>query len=212
MSYILDALRRAEADRQRGQVPGLSAQPALAPADADAPARLPAWAWAVAAVAVIALGVAVLWLRPPAAPVAVVQAAPPTAAVPAMAPPMPAAAPPMPVVVSAAPAPVIDMPAPVAAVIAPPPPPMVVPPAAAPPRAEPAPTPLASLSADQRRELPPLVVGGSIWSDSVAQRFVIVNGQVVHEGEAAAPGVVLERITPKSAVVRWRDLRIELPL
>ena len=39
MSYILDALRRADAERQQGQVPGLHAAPA---GDAAAPTR-PAW-------------------------------------------------------------------------------------------------------------------------------------------------------------------------
>jgi general secretion pathway protein B len=60
--------------------------------------------------------------------------------------------------------------------------------------------------------MPPMNVGGSIFSDSAASRFVIINGQVVREGETAAPGVVLERIGAKSAVLRWRDLRIEVPL
>ena len=72
--------------------------------------------------------------------------------------------------------------------------------------------PLAELSPDQRRELSALVIGGSIWSDNAANRFVIVNGQVVREGEAAGPGATLERIGPKSVIVRWRDMRIELPL
>jgi general secretion pathway protein B len=54
-------------------------------------------------------------------------------------------------------------------------------------------------------------LGGVIYSESVASRFVIVNGQVVREGELAAPGVTLERIGPKSVVMIWRGLRIELP-
>ena len=57
-----------------------------------------------------------------------------------------------------------------------------------------------------------MVIGGSIWSDNVGNRFVIVNGQVVREGEAAAAGVTLERVGPKSATLRWRELRIEVPL
>ena len=108
----------------------------------------------------------------------------------------------LPIVVSAPPAP---PPAAPARLAAPPPEPVASRPA-------PSLTPLAALSPDQRRELPPLVLSGSIWSDSASQRFVIINGQVVHEGEAAAPGVVVERIGPKAAVLRWRDLRIELPL
>ena len=50
MSYILDALRRAEADRQRGAVPGLQDQPqplsAPAAAPADDPRRTGLWALA----------------------------------------------------------------------------------------------------------------------------------------------------------------------
>jgi general secretion pathway protein B len=84
--------------------------------------------------------------------------------------------------------------------------------AANPRAAEAAPTlRLDRLSPEQRRELGPLVIGGSIWSENASSRFVIVNGQVVREGEAAAPGVTLERIEPKAAVLRWRELRIELP-
>jgi len=33
----------------------------------------------------------------------------------------------------------------------------------------------------------------------------------VREGEQAAPGVTLERIGPNAAIVRWRELRIEVP-
>ncbi|MCW5613298.1 MAG: general secretion pathway protein GspB [Rubrivivax sp.] len=74
------------------------------------------------------------------------------------------------------------------------------------------PTPLAALPPELRRELPPLDIGGSVWSESPASRFVIINGQLVHEGQTAAPGVVVERIAQRSAVLRWRERRIELPL
>ena len=68
------------------------------------------------------------------------------------------------------------------------------------------------MSADLRRELPALTVSGAIWSDNAASRFVIVNGQVLREGEAAAPGVLLERIGPKAVFLRWRDWLIEVPV
>jgi general secretion pathway protein B len=71
---------------------------------------------------------------------------------------------------------------------------------------------LSELSAEQRRELPSMSLGGSVWSDSALSRFVIVNGQVVREGETAAPGVVVDTIGPKSVRLRWRDMRIELAL
>ena len=68
------------------------------------------------------------------------------------------------------------------------------------------------LASDLRRELPPLVVGGSVWSDSAASRFVILDGQVLREGESVAPGLVLERIQPKAVVLRWREMRVEITL
>ena len=72
---------------------------------------------------------------------------------------------------------------------------------------------MAELSAEQRRDFPPLVMGGSIWSDNPLSRFVIINGQVVREGEAAAKGVVLERIGPKTVMLEFGvELRIEVPL
>ena len=72
MSYILDALRRADAERQRGAVPGLHAQ-ALAgvPSAGAAAAGAPARRLALAAAALVLLGLAVAagwWLRPGAAP------------------------------------------------------------------------------------------------------------------------------------------------
>lgn len=73
-------------------------------------------------------------------------------------------------------------------------------------------TPLAALSAELRREWPALNIGGSVWSDQPASRFVMVNGQVVREGEAMAPGLVLERIAPKAVQLRWRGVLVEVPL
>ncbi|CAD5372612.1 conserved hypothetical protein [Rubrivivax sp. A210] len=231
MSYILDALRRADAERLRGQVPGLGAQPVLAE-EPEPPRRLVPVALAAGAV-LAAAALAWWWLAAPATvpphkpPVrdqaAAVPAPPPARAVAAPAPfplvvsapapslapaPAPASAAPKPVPVMA-PAPVAAPASPVATV------PAVAPvpaPAPAGSRASPAAVPLAALSAEQRRELPPLVLGGSIWSESAAQRFIIVNGQVVHEGDVLAPGLTLERISQRAAVLRWRELRIELPL
>ena len=74
------------------------------------------------------------------------------------------------------------------------------------------PLPLHQLAGDLRRQLPPLVVGGSVWSDSVASRFIILDGLMLREGDTVAPGLVLERIQPRSAVLRWRDKLLELAL
>ena len=57
MSYILDALKRADAERERGAVPGLHAQPAAMPLpDDDGTRPLPSWAWGVGGLAVALLG------------------------------------------------------------------------------------------------------------------------------------------------------------
>ena len=72
--------------------------------------------------------------------------------------------------------------------------------------------PLAALSAEQRRDWPLLSVNGAVHSDNPASRFIIVNGQIVHEGEEAAAGVTVERISPRAPILRWRGLRVEMPL
>jgi general secretion pathway protein B len=71
--------------------------------------------------------------------------------------------------------------------------------------------PLAQLSPEQRRDWPVFKLGGTVWSESPASRFVIANGQLVREGEAVVPGLVLERITPKTLLLRWRGLQVVMP-
>ena len=216
MSYILDALRRAEAqrERERGLVPGVHAQPA---AVADTPARSflrgPAW-WGMAAGGVLGVAaVAALWfggrslVTPPAAPAPV-----PVAVAPAP------AAPVGPVAPNTSPLAVVSAPA---AVPGPPPLPAVsasatasavlTPVARSAVPVESRPQAWGELSAEQKREWPTLAIGGSIYSDSASNRFVMINGQVVREGESAAPGVLVERIKPKSVLLRWKDRRVELP-
>jgi general secretion pathway protein B len=99
MSYILDALRRADAERERGAVPGLqSQQHAYVEDDAARPRRPRLLVWAVAALAVIVIA-ALAWNlgrgggSSPAQPVieGSVSPAPSAAPVP---PPTPPAAPP----------------------------------------------------------------------------------------------------------------------
>lgn len=123
MSYVLDALRRAEADRQRGQVPGLHAPAAAAGVPPELP-RGPAWRWLPAGVGLAAAVGAGAWLlqRQPAPPEAATAAVSPAFVAPQPSPTVPTALTPP----AAVPPPVALPPPlpPVAAAVRPVPPPM----------------------------------------------------------------------------------------
>jgi general secretion pathway protein B len=63
------------------------------------------------------------------------------------------------------------------------------------------------LPADVQRDLPKLAISGGVHSENASQRMLIVGGQVMAEGAELAPGVTLEQIRAKSAVLRFRGLR-----
>jgi len=207
MSYILEALRRAENERDRGQVPGLNAQSATVSPPTSA-VRPPAARWLSLGLGGGVLLAALLawWLWPrgkPPQPVVAGAATLPATTI---------ASPPMPEPTSAPAAVPLPAPAPLPVVVSAPPPP----PAAA---ARPASAAvgvrtvaLAALTFEQRRDWPPLAMGGAVYSDNPASRFVIIGGQLLREGEAAAPGVTVDRIGPRSVMLRWRDLRVEVPV
>jgi general secretion pathway protein B len=88
-------------------------------------------------------------------------------------------------------------------------------PAAPPPPPPPAPVPerlpkLAELPDELRRSVPQLAFGGSVYSDTPAQRMVIFNNQVMREGDAVTNEVQIEQIRPRSAVMRVRGQRFEM--
>jgi general secretion pathway protein B len=229
MSLILDALRRADAERERGAVPGLhTPQPMPPVAPGPALVRTPAIVAALVACAAVAGGGVVWWqLRSPAETAPAVVLAAPVAA------PAPAAA------VIAAPVPVpvpvpLPPPAPVAVAEPPPPPRKAEPPVvAAKPLAAPAPSPvpvpapapepaaapiaqprpplLLELAPAARQQLPQLTVSGASYSADPAFRMVIVNGQVTHEGDPVGNGVVLESIAPRQVVLRGMGQRWAVP-
>ncbi|HEY8706541.1 MAG TPA: general secretion pathway protein GspB, partial [Burkholderiaceae bacterium] len=60
---------------------------------------------------------------------------------------------------------------------------------------------------DIRRQLPAVAIGGSRYSPSKADRLLIVNGQALHEGDRIAPGLVLEQIKLKAAVLEYKGYR-----
>jgi general secretion pathway protein B len=227
MSYILDALRKADAQRTRDPARGIHAQPAVSPpASALGARRRGQWLWGALAVLIL-LAAGLLWsgrdkgAAPPVAPAAVARVEPAPLPVP-----VPAAAPPAAVVLPLAPPVVVFAPA--APVVAPAKAPPAMAPTVAPavavaasaavPAPLPAPAPaaertysLAELPADVRQALPKMNVSGGVYSENVAQRMLIVNGQVFNEGSEIAPGVVLEQMRAKVAVLKFRGLRIAQP-
>lgn len=251
MSYILDALRRADAERRQGQAPDLQQVTAL-PADATVGASTGGrhgsrWL-ALGLVLLVGVGLAGWWFGRGSAPTLAGVPSPPTAVVPS---PPPAAAPLAPAMAPApTPAPTIAaariapppasrpvpaaVPAPSPVPPAEPPParaaapvPAAVPPAGPSPRpADPAPRPPAPVAAPaparpipasalpepQRSAVAALSIGGAVHSQDRSQSFVLVGGQLVHEGAALAPGIVLERIQPGALWLRVDGQLVELPL
>ena len=90
MSYILDALRRADLERERGTVPGLNAQPAPLPTFGPAtPRSARPWVWALIGVLVLLLA-ALAWYAFGRSPLQSPASAAASAAEPVRPPTMPA--------------------------------------------------------------------------------------------------------------------------
>lgn len=226
MSYILDALRKADAERERGEVPSIHAQPMFGGAAAPGGAIRSAapWPWVMVTAALLLLVAAAAWYAigrggwggavganvptPPLAPLLV----PATVLAPAAAPAAVVAAP----AATAAPASAALARAPQAAPAPRKPRPVATQPAesaiAAPSSAAAGADrvyAIAELPAEIRRQLPAVNVGGSMYSPVAANRIVIINGQVFHEGDRIAPDLVLHQIKPKSAVLAFKGYRYD---
>lgn len=199
MSYILEALRRAEAERQASQGATQSLHAASGP-ESPAPARS-RWALALALLAVLLLAALLgAWLARPASPPAVVVKPVEWPRAPLEEPPvqpvtrMPAA--PKPVAVQAP-----SQPKAPAATAASTPAPIEAAQQAAPP---PSPPRLAELQPALRQQLPALQVGGAMHSPDPSLRSLILNGQLYREGDLVAQDLRVERIDPRSAVLRFK--------
>lgn len=211
MSYILDALRRAEAQRRQGQTPVLeqvAATPVPAPGDTTA-ARTRRLAVVLVLLVAAAGIVGAWWGRRAASP-----ASAPAPSIPSSA---SAASAPIPRTVTATPAPAARAPqparprAPVQAAASAPPPAKANAPTS--PASTPSP-PLAAraLPEPRRSEVQRLPLGGAVQSQDRSQSFVLLAGQIVREGAVLAPGIVLERIGARALLLRVDGHAVELPL
>ena len=213
MSYILDALRRADSERARGAVPGVHAQPV--PAAAGAPDRAPRsvpLAWVVIGGLLVLVGV-LAWQLLNSEPARVAVAAAPVAPV-AESPPAPPAVPESPAAEVAAPPPPAPKQAPAAErkpakrAATRPQPATAASPAPAPP--EPPVVKQADLPPQIRSQLPALQVGGSVYSKDPASRYLILNGQLFRENAEVAKDLTLEQIQLRSAVLRFKAHRYRI--
>jgi len=66
---------------------------------------------------------------------------------------------------------------------------------------------VAELPQDVRQTLPKLAISGATYSDNPAWRMIIINGQVVREGEKPTADLQLEQIRPKAAVLNYKGQR-----
>jgi len=207
MSYILEALKKAQAERQLGHAPTLDAVPVGA-APAAAPARrLPLAAIAIVAAA-IGAGALWWWMKPASAPAPVIVAAAPAPAPVNIAPtPAPVTLPPLVVTPPSAPMRVPEKPV-VPVVAKPAPAPLAAKRAA--PEEERVPT-LRELPENVRAAIPQLSFGGYMYSANPADRLILVDKVLRHEGEEVAPGLVLEKLLPKAALMNYRGTRYQVP-
>lgn len=70
---------------------------------------------------------------------------------------------------------------------------------------------LADLGTEQRQQLPPLKLSMHMWDDAPAQRFVILDGQRLGEGDRIGDAVV-EQITRDGAILAWNGRRLRVGL
>ena len=63
---------------------------------------------------------------------------------------------------------------------------------------------MADLPLAIQQELPALSISVHAYSSNVADRMVGINGHLLHEGDAVAPGLTLEQITPAGMILSYK--------
>ncbi len=229
MSFILEALRKSEHERQRQAGPAVAEIPIVRP-----PSRLPVALIAIGLLLAINLAVLLFFLLRNDAPQVIreepvaVEPGPGSEATDRPAPVVRSIQPPPPPAVDAPPSrevrPLADVAAPEPEATpmrdAPEAPdPMLLPPAPTPQvtYAEPppavgsnAPPRLDTLPAQATAGLPALNLDLHIYADDPAQRAAFINGRRYREGDTLPEGVEVRSITPEGAVLQYRGQRFLL--
>jgi len=188
MSYILDALRKSEQQRQQGAAP----MARLAQATTTAPRRPSLPVHGLIAATLVAAGIAIGWLQPwqpaPSAPepLGAIHAGSSPSATGSMAESPASRAMPQ-TTVQSSPAPEPDP----------------APESQAPTRSE--------LPPSIRQEIPELAISLHAYSAQPKERIAMINGQMLREGEDIAPGLTLAEVTPDGVVIAYRGYRFMQP-
>jgi len=208
MSFILDALKKSESDRQQQNAPGISAVPA-----GTVKATVPRWLWALIILLVVNLLVlTVVLIKPATSPVPTAIVSKPAAARAAI-----PEADPLPKV---APATVRrDIPPQIEPKEAPPRTTETRPPVdqhqtvvRAPVQAgTDAQTTFNDLRASGNLSLPDLNVDIHVYSEQPADRFIFINMNQYRENATLAEGPVLREITPEGAILEYAGAVFLLP-
>jgi general secretion pathway protein B len=221
MSLILEALRKSEADRRRGETPNVHVE--LSPSPALRRSGIPAWGWWMIAAVIGATGWWLLHVKTSPAPARVATFATTTPfavhqKIEAVALPPVRHLTPIPMHATS-PAPIAAA-TPTAAAPSLPRDFPLVPPTSVPVAIAPS-TPaaagnstilrLSDLTIDERRGLPPLKLSMHMWNDDPAQRFVILDGNRLHEGDRIGEAIVTA-ITTDGVILDWNGRRLKLPI
>lgn len=211
MSYILDALKRADAERERGAAPGLHTRHQVPAGSPGTPGATRNKWLALAAGLVLVMLALFFWVFPTPDPAPSVALAPVVITVPTPTPSV---------------APVPTAPPPAAITPLPPAPPVVAKTPKA-PKARALPLPAASatkpvavpatvapllseLPQDVRSQIPKITITGSVYSVSPAKRLLLVNNQVLPQGSLVSPDLTLEEIQPRSSEFSFKGSRFRV--
>jgi general secretion pathway protein B len=198
MSYILDALKKSDQQRQRGATPTLpSAQATVA-----APRQSTSVYYGVLAAVLLCAGIAIGWLRPWQAEQPVYAAEP--YARQQISNPNPALASARAVQPEIAGKPEQKLPVPAVPAFSPKEPTIPVP-----ADQEQGATPFADLPLAIQQELPEMKIQLHSYSNKSVNSIVSINSRMMKEGESLAPGLKLEQITPDGVIFSYKGYRFQ---
>jgi general secretion pathway protein B len=69
---------------------------------------------------------------------------------------------------------------------------------------------LADLPQELRSQIAKITITGSVYSDSPAQRLLLVNNLVLPQGSQVGPELTLEEIQPRSSVFSFKGTRFRV--